>query len=572
MQRFLRNLLWTIGFSVLSVSLIAAQVNACAALLEDALLAVEDNCDEAGRNEACYGFNQVSASFASEVSDDFFTQPRDLTPINILETIRTAPLSVDTNTWGVALMNIQANLPNTLPGQNVTFILMGDVEVENAVEPENAFSPDDGVEIVITSPAGANIRSGAGLNFNVIGGARPDETLLTDGVSPDGEWFRVAYNDRVAWINRTVIDDSTPELADLPTLTDDLVTPMQAFYLRTGVGRPECEEVPDDILMVQGPENIEVNITVNGADIRIGSTVGLRVIMVDGEPFLEVIAFAGEINFMGQRLFPGQRSLACLGEEDSRGQDGEANDLVVTCDPSPPEPVEDFGENWCVLEQLPANLLNYSIDILCPGEVPIVNNPTTSTGATSSNVPTVNCSGFGLISPLTPVNSGTHTFSWNPVSGDNISYQLVFWNFEGQEVESFFTNETSYTLNLGSDTSTGGQFSWEVRAYQNGEYACVTFRSPTLTRTGELNPAGEFSASVTRCGDFTGLKYEADVVWSNAPELPVRVLWADIVGITGGQNFNSANGSTNIETSYYFYNFQFIEVISGDESFFFGGC
>lgn len=578
MRGFRQRSLWSVLLSLLTIVIVSAQTNECSVFLDEALSALEDNCDGTGRNEACYGYNQISASFISEVSEDFFTQPSDKSDIAEIASINTAPFNANNSTWGVALMNIQANLPNTLPGQSVTFILMGDMEVENAVDPENVFNPSEGVEITITSPAGANVRSGAGLNFNVIGGIQPDETLLTDGVSEDGAWYRVAFDERVAWINEVVFDTTASELADLPTLSDDLRTPMQAFYLRTGIGQTDCAEAPDDLLIVQGPENIEVNITANGADIRIGSTIGLRTVEIDGELFLELIVFAGEVEFMGQTLRAGQHSYACLGEEGDLGLDGEENDLIVTCDPTPPETVEDFGEDWCVLERLPGNLLNYDIEILCPGETPVVVTNTSRGGATSSNVAGVDCSTMSLISPLGPVNSGNHTFSWTPAQGNNITYQLVFWDFAGNEVESFYTTDTSYNVNLGLDTSTGGQFSWEVRAYQNGAYACVTFRSPQLTRTGELNPvvtspgaAPVFTASRGPCFS-NGSTYETTVSWQNAPSTPVTIDWTDDLGSPGSASSGATSGSANIQTSYYFYTFQTMTVTAGGQTIDLGAC
>lgn len=576
MRTFRQRSLLSVLISLFTIVIVTAQASECSALLNDALSALEGNCDGTGRNEACYGYNQVSASFISDVTDDFFTQPSDTSNVADLETIRTAPFNPTDSTWGVALMNIQANLPNTLPGQSVTFVLMGDVEVENAVDPENAFNPSDGVEITITSPAGANIRSGAGLNFNVIGGIRPEETLISDGVSADGVWYRVAFGERVAWINQVVFDTSTEGLADLPVLTDDLQTPMQAFYLRTGIGQAGCAEAPEDLLLVQGPENIEVNITANGADIRIGSTVGLRTVIRDGEPFLEVIAFSGEIEFMGQTLRTGQHSFACLGDEGSLGLDGTANDLTVTCDATPPETVDEFGEDWCVLESLPPLLLNYEIEILCPGETPVVvSNPSASNAATSSNVSGVDCSTMSLISPLTPVNSGNHQFQWSSAQGEAITYQLVFWDFAGNEVESFFTSDTSYNVNLGADTSTGGQFTWEVRAYQNGNYACVTFRSPQLIRTGEMNPPvvgapSVLSASRGVCFS-NGSTYETTVSWQNAPAI-VNISWMDTYGNPGAASSGAMSGSIVIQTSFYIATFQSITVTSGGQTINLGGC
>ena len=82
-----------------------------------------------------------------EVEEGFFNEPSDVTDISMIETIRTAPFNLEGEQWGVAVMVLQANLPQTLPGQNVTFILMGDTELENAVAPEDAYDPITGIDV-----------------------------------------------------------------------------------------------------------------------------------------------------------------------------------------------------------------------------------------------------------------------------------------------------------------------------------------------------------------------------------------------------------------------------------------
>ena len=41
------------------------------------------------------------------------------------------PLNRQTGTWGLSLLKLQANLPDTNPGQNVTFLVFGDTSVDN---------------------------------------------------------------------------------------------------------------------------------------------------------------------------------------------------------------------------------------------------------------------------------------------------------------------------------------------------------------------------------------------------------------------------------------------------------
>jgi hypothetical protein len=178
MRSIFRKSIFAFALALLSIVGLVAQTANCPELVSQALLAVDDACSATGRNEACYGYDQVEASFLSTVAEDFFAAPADLAPVADIETIKTAPLNTETGTWGVALLNLQADLPNTIPGQSVTFILLGDVEVENAVAPEDAFVPSDGVEVTIQSAQGANVRSGPGQTFNVLGGLRDGETVM----------------------------------------------------------------------------------------------------------------------------------------------------------------------------------------------------------------------------------------------------------------------------------------------------------------------------------------------------------------------------------------------------------
>lgn len=97
----------------------------CPVMVEAAIEAAGEACDGLGRNEACYGNISVTATGLTAVLADF-DAPGDLTALVDLTSLHTAPFNEDAGTWGIALLAVQADLPDTLPGQNVTFILMGD--------------------------------------------------------------------------------------------------------------------------------------------------------------------------------------------------------------------------------------------------------------------------------------------------------------------------------------------------------------------------------------------------------------------------------------------------------------
>ncbi|MBI5670177.1 MAG: hypothetical protein HZC41_19445 [Chloroflexi bacterium] len=119
---------------VLCLAPALAQVAACPNVVEAALAAADQACAETGRNQACYGNLSLTAEAQPSVANFVFNQVGDIVSVASLQTLRLEPMNEGSGIWGVALMQLQANLPDTLPGQNVTFLLFGDVEL-TAAEP-----------------------------------------------------------------------------------------------------------------------------------------------------------------------------------------------------------------------------------------------------------------------------------------------------------------------------------------------------------------------------------------------------------------------------------------------------
>src|SRR5690606_35312981 len=152
-----------IGFTLLTAVAVAqAPVNdVCTTIVRSALQAANSACAGTGRNQVCYGNVLGEAIPAEGVSDLHFNDVGDIAPVTQIKALQLSPLNEAANQWGVALMQLQANLPDTLPGQNVTFLLFGDVTIENAVE-ESAHIP-------ATAPARVNVRDHASMNAAVLG-------------------------------------------------------------------------------------------------------------------------------------------------------------------------------------------------------------------------------------------------------------------------------------------------------------------------------------------------------------------------------------------------------------------
>ena len=113
----------------LTISMIQAQVDACVEIVREALTVVQEACDSVARNEVCYG-NRSLEVLLQDTDTSFFSSPGDTVALDTLQAIYSRPFNEETEEWGIALIKAQANLPDTAPGQNVTFLVMGDISVE----------------------------------------------------------------------------------------------------------------------------------------------------------------------------------------------------------------------------------------------------------------------------------------------------------------------------------------------------------------------------------------------------------------------------------------------------------
>jgi hypothetical protein len=448
-----------------SVTLLAqTDAGVCPALVEQALGDLGTNCDALDRNSACYGFNRVNATFVEAQAEDFFSNPADRTELVALDTIETAPLDTEAERWGIAVLNVQANVPNTLPGQAVIFLLMGEAQVENAVAPEDAL--ELGTPIDVTTLVAANVRSFPSTNANVVGSVPEGTTLPADGVSGDEQWLRVLFENGGAWINRQVVDE-VGDAATLPVITRESRTPMQAFNFRTGVGEPACVESPPSLLMIQGPDNVRVDITANGADIQIASTIVLW-LLPNNTMQLVVINGAAEVG--GVTVPEGFTLFTPLNEEGLVEGDGWTGFRALT---------PDELALLLPLQFIPENLLHYPIII--PTQTDIqqflanLNASNTGGGAALSGPAAgqVDCGSLVPTSPLGGMAFGNNTFFWDGADGAT-GYQVNVYDENGALVSSGQVNAPTTSLSLNVTGGSGFSYSWEVSALVNGQLACTT--------------------------------------------------------------------------------------------------
>jgi Big-like domain-containing protein len=291
----------------------------CTPLVEAALKEADKNCDAQSldRNSACYGYKQVEATFSQIMPDNFFTKPSDRAALTAMQSIHTSAADTKKQIWGVALLRVLAsNIPDTLPGQALTFLLMGDTELENAVPADKAYQPAQSINVIVRG--GTNFRSAPSANANVTTSIAEDATLPIDALSPDQQWVRAVFNKAPGWVNRDRLGANTG-VDGLPVIHDYDRVPMQAFYIRTRGANLECSQAPNT-LVLQGAENVAVDLTANGAYIRIGSgsTVALN---TPADNQLQLTALHGSASVEGVTVNAGFTIQAPL-SDDGKAVDG----------------------------------------------------------------------------------------------------------------------------------------------------------------------------------------------------------------------------------------------------------
>jgi hypothetical protein len=251
----------------------AAQTDLCQKYVKAALDATNKGCANTGRNQVCYGNISIKAEAQSGVTDFTFDQPGQIVPITSIQRLQLGVLNPDNQTWGVALFRIQADLPDTAPGQNVTLLAFGDVDIQDAGQaPGPSFN--------VTTASTVTARTMPSNTGPVLGTLPKNYALIASGRTDDGLWLYVhppSITTQHGWVLASAVT-TTDDINSLMVIdpTKPVYGPMQAFYLRTGVGEATCKGAPPDGILIQSPkQKARVNLSINDVKINVGSTLYL---------------------------------------------------------------------------------------------------------------------------------------------------------------------------------------------------------------------------------------------------------------------------------------------------------
>ncbi len=594
-----RSLIWSVFVFMIGVVPALAQTLSCSSLAEQALAAIGDNCGDLSRNSACYGFDQVTATFSAEVPDDYFGAPSDRADLAELDTLKTAAMDSAQSKWGIAVMNIQANLPNTIPGQGVLMLLVGDAEVQNAVDPSEANEVVDPLNTVVLGET--NLHTSPSITSEIVNVLLANEIVLVDGFNTPRTWLRVVNDGEVAWVEAERVARLSA-MDTLPVISGNNPTAMQAFYLSTGIGEAECTEA-DPMIAVQSPENITVDLTVNGVDIRVGSLITFQSL---DEQTMNLTVHRGEVTtIFGNKILAGQSAIGVINtdlqqqgvivawgnsvpatEKDlAMGEQAQSaiNNVAQKngwdereVDPNPPSQSGEiihivssgetlFGIGRQYDASLPEIVARNNLSApytLFAGQELVIPNPGSgfvglpSTGETTNSPPVTDgetpstgvCDTLRLTSPLVSAPAEAVPYYWDGVANAT-QYQVnIYDSATGELKGSFYTDggETSIVISAGQ-LGVGGSMQWEVLALQNGQVICGTGRSQPLTHSAPVEvvptagPKSEFYIK-WYCGSG-----ELIVEWDHAGSGTVKITATDSGGLDYSSSKQGDSGSVSFD-------------------------
>lgn len=261
-----RSLLITFFVLLLSTGLILAQSEQCSDIVERAFSAVDRSCQGTSRNEVCYGNIALEAIPQAQVRDFNFSHTGDIESVSRIQSLQLHGMDEARGEWGLALMRLQATLPDSLPGQNATLILFGDVGIERRVNietnPMQAFFLETGLGhprcsevpqhgLIVQTPHGASevkinvngldVVMGSTVLFQAHAGQDMQITTIEGSavVEMDGQQFPVLAGTRI----RIPLDENlnaigTPSLPESYAFEDVAVMPTSLLERQIEIAPP----------------------------------------------------------------------------------------------------------------------------------------------------------------------------------------------------------------------------------------------------------------------------------------------------------------------------------------------
>jgi hypothetical protein len=258
----MKRIIWLLLFLTFISSRTLAQLD-CPAIVEVALDTTRRDCDETMLNEACYGISFIEAEARQEVSNFTFETSGDTVAILDLQSMRLSAMDTEQGTWGIALMEVQANTSDREEEiEGATILLFGDTAIQNAEQ-----------LIAIETTQNTPVYQFPDTQSEVLEDIADGTPIIANGLLETNDWIRVWLPQGVAgWlmidamtttedINTLVKVPVLEAMMPLKTTSTSQYGPMQAFYFESGMNDSPCDEAPESGVLIQTPEG-EASVTI----------------------------------------------------------------------------------------------------------------------------------------------------------------------------------------------------------------------------------------------------------------------------------------------------------------------
>ena len=227
----------------------------CPALVEEALMIVDESCSNLDLNVVCYGNGNIEAQGADESQLEDFVNPGDIRGVADIYTLTTEAMDVEQDIWGIAVLALQANIPDTLPGQNVTFLLYGDTQITV----DDTFENADGFDAPFQA-----FRFSSGVGEPACTEAPRDGLLVQ---SPEGVTVNFMVNGIEVELGSTVLIQGDDIATNLTNIEGSVSVTVDGVTTVLEVGQSLTVDTVDDVAQVQAPTAFDVS-AVRGTPIN----------------------------------------------------------------------------------------------------------------------------------------------------------------------------------------------------------------------------------------------------------------------------------------------------------------
>lgn len=287
--------IWILCLMVFGITA-TAQGSLCPALQEQALANISEFCATQSANTLCYGHPTVSVVYHEAPEDgSSFVQPGNTIPLTSIDWFST---SNEADTWGTARAFLQVYSTDTIAPQPSTLVAFGNTVLFNLGTDGITMQT---VDVEVSTRQGANVRALPTTEGRVIEPVLFGTILTAVGINDTGAWVQVySNNGEIGWITISAIEGDVDTLAitsadDEP---DELILPLQAFNLQTGIDDAGCADVPESGMLLQTAlDGSPAVFFVNGVTLELNGTAflqaqpesGMLVHVIDGTATARVL-------------------------------------------------------------------------------------------------------------------------------------------------------------------------------------------------------------------------------------------------------------------------------------------